>query len=328
MQRKVTRKQRVRTDDTTVVVSVNDRQHRDLTKHFEDTDVDWTAIERQLLMWENLFLQGKKLRLSITINYIEDSNFPLSETTDKRGNSSRTKRMLNERDARIDAEQFSSGQPSVWRGVYRTMRCPGRPCHHDGQFCWLDPVDKKHYRLNTIHLTKLVNYVEKGGILETHDDVPHDIREQIYNEEQERCKKKQKTSSHSTTGSTCPPINIHVLPTSSQPLVTSRADSEAPGYKPTQESSIDIPGLLDVAVQDYTNWHLSRVRAEVFKENIRKARDVTLGHCLDLKQIHDHIDPDFFVKEGVKIGVARRFVSDITLWIKHCDQGKASEDGP
>lgn len=106
VQRKVTRKQQVRVDDTTVVVSVNDRQHRDLTKHFEDTDVDWTAIEKQLLMWENLFLQGKKLRLSISINYIEDSS--TLGSTDKRVISSRTKRMLHERDARVDAEQFSS----------------------------------------------------------------------------------------------------------------------------------------------------------------------------------------------------------------------------
>ena len=149
-------------------------------------------------------------------------------------------------------------------------------------------MDKKHYRLNTIHLTRLVNYVERGGVLDIHDDVPHDIREQIYNEEQERGKKKQ---------------------------------------KPAQNDSIDIPGLLDVAVEECTNWHLSRVSAEIFKENIRKARDVTLENFLDLKQIYDHIDPDFFVKEGVKIGVARRFVSDITLWIIHCDEIKAREDG-
>ena len=169
--------------------------------------------------------------------------------------------------------------------------------------------------------------MERGGILDIHDDVPHDIREQIYNEEQERGKKKQKTSSHAQTGSTCPPINIHVLPTSSQPPVASQADDEATRPIPARNDSIDIPGLLDVAVEEFTNWHLSRVSAEIFKENIRKARVVTLENCLDLKQIYDHIDPDFFVKEGVKIGVARRFVSDISFWIKHCDEIKAREDG-
>jgi hypothetical protein len=65
-------------------------------------------------MWENLFLIGKELRLSITINYIEDNN-SLATTTDKRGNTSRTKRMLGERDVEIDAEKFSSGQPDTWR---------------------------------------------------------------------------------------------------------------------------------------------------------------------------------------------------------------------
>jgi hypothetical protein len=125
VQRKINSKQRVRVDDTTVVVCVNDRSQRDLTKNFEKTDVDWTAIERQLLMWENLFLMGKELRLSITINYVEDCNNSLAATTDKRGNTSRTKRMLGDRDAEIDAEQFSSGQPDVWRCVYWTMRCPG-----------------------------------------------------------------------------------------------------------------------------------------------------------------------------------------------------------
>lgn len=47
--RKTKREQRVRPDDTEVVVSVNDRSQRDLTKSFEKTNVDWTTIERQTL---------------------------------------------------------------------------------------------------------------------------------------------------------------------------------------------------------------------------------------------------------------------------------------
>jgi hypothetical protein len=90
---------------------------------------------------------------------------------------------------------------------------------------------------------------------------------------------------------------------------------------------IDIPGLLEVAVEEYTDWHLSRVGTESFKENIKKARDIVLDNCLDLKQICGE-NPDFFVKQGVKIGAARRFVANIGHWIKHCEQGKASENGP
>jgi hypothetical protein len=38
---------------------------------------------------------------------------------------------------------------------------------------------------------------------------------------------------------------------------------------------------------------------------------VALTNGLDLKQIDKDQDPEFFIKHGVKVGVARRFVDDI-----------------
>jgi hypothetical protein len=120
-----------------------------------------------------------------------------------------------------------------------------------------------------------------------------------------------------------PPININVLPTqSSQPVISYSSSTEATLSRATQSDSIDIPGPLEVAVEEYTNWQLSRVNTETFRDNIKKARDVTLENCLDLKQIHLDQDPDFFVKQGVKIGVARRFVSEVSLWLKHCEKNR------
>ncbi|KAJ5223962.1 hypothetical protein N7468_008504 [Penicillium chermesinum] len=75
-------------------------------------------------------------------------------------------------------------------------------------------------------------------------------------------------------------------------------------------------------VEEYAIWHQSRVSSEAFRENIQKARDVALENCLDLKQIHEDQDPEFFVKHGVKAGAARRFVSDIAQWVMR--QGNAN----
>ncbi|KAJ5474613.1 hypothetical protein N7475_004179 [Penicillium sp. IBT 31633x] len=46
------------------------------------------------------------------------------------------------------------------------MKCDSAACHF-GPYCWLGPTGKKHYRLRT----RLVTYVEKGDVPETHKDV-------------------------------------------------------------------------------------------------------------------------------------------------------------
>lgn len=134
---KISSKGRVKSDDTSITVSVNDRSQRDLMKRFDHIEIDWTAVEKKLLRWGALFCRGKKLRLSITFKFVEDDR--LSRTTsgrvEKRGRSSVTKRMLNERDVQLDAEETSSGQESVWRAVYNLMRCPSPSCHL-GPHCW------------------------------------------------------------------------------------------------------------------------------------------------------------------------------------------------
>ncbi|EPS32152.1 hypothetical protein PDE_07112 [Penicillium oxalicum 114-2] len=92
--------------------------------------------------------------------------------------------------------------------------------------------------------------------------------------------------------------------------------------------SIIVDGLLDVAVEEYVEWQQSRVSNETFRENISKARDVTLENCLDFMQIYKDQDPGFFIKHGVKVGAARRFVRDIGLWVKGREEAICIENIP
>lgn len=100
----------------------------------------------------------------------------------------------------------------------------------------------------------------------------------------------------------------NVIPTQpSQPLVSSLSDT---GTRATQVDSIDNLGPLKDVVE-YTIWQLSRVKTDLFTDNI-KVRDIALENCLDIKQIRDEIHPGFFIDQGVKISVTCRFVGEIT----------------
>ncbi|KAJ5247309.1 hypothetical protein N7468_002292 [Penicillium chermesinum] len=77
---KAFRKGRVRSDDTSIVVSVNNLFQRNLTRRFDNLDIDWAGVENKLLMLAELFRRGKKLRLSITFKYVEDDHCTMHVT--------------------------------------------------------------------------------------------------------------------------------------------------------------------------------------------------------------------------------------------------------
>ncbi|KUM55832.1 hypothetical protein ACN42_g11406 [Penicillium freii] len=308
---------KLESDDTSVVVSAT--RQKGLTRRFDRTDVDWTSIEKQLFDLGDRFLAGKTLRLVISFNYTENTvgSTANRRTTDKRGASSATQRMLQERDQHISAEEEISGEPPAWKMVYALMRCPGS-CDL-GPHCWQDPYGKKHYKLYRDQLESLVKYVQSGGLLQSHEDVPGMIREQIYRAERQRLDR-PRAHNRPIAESSCPPITItNVLP--AQAVQT--AESPAlPLPENGTASPVDIPdlhisGCLDVAVREYSTWQQSRLGDEELKAEVQKACDVALDDGLDLAQIDGDKDPDYFVKRGVKWGIARRFVNDIRFWVEN-----------
>jgi len=309
-----------------VVVSVTQRKEPPLSKVFPKTSIDWAVIESQLVAWSKFYRAGKKLKLNLSFDYVDATNTSLRRG-DKRGHSSTTRQMLATGALQADAEQHSSRQSLVWRHVYKTMRCAGSPCEK-GPHCWVDPVGKKHYKLYTPHLTDIVEYVQNGHKLETHDDVPKDIREQLYAEERQALERHKKATR--TSAASLPPINITMLPAPSHQtsnVVSSPAGTTALDIpsKSTPIVHLDIPGFLDVQVEEYCAWQESRFKRPSLKVEYKKACDVIIGDAMDLGLIRQDPNPDFLTEKGVLLGVAKHIVGDIDYWVKNVKRARTEE---
>ena len=77
---------------------------------------------------------------------------------------------------------------------------------------------------------------------------------------------------------------------------------------------LKIPRLRDVAVRRYGEWQCAQVGDKSLKMEYRQACGLTLADGLDLEQIFEDQDPRFYIDRSVKIGIARRFVSDVETW--------------
>ncbi|KMU87564.1 hypothetical protein CIHG_05957 [Coccidioides immitis H538.4] len=164
----------------------------------------------------------------------------------------------------------------------------------------------------TTHLTSLIKHVDDGGKLETHEDVPGDIREALYMEAQKRLEKGSGKANNIPIGTPYPPININVLPGHS--THGSVMAISPPEFLPSNER-LRISGPQDEAVTEYCKWHEQQVSDETHKADWRKACAITLSHGLDLELVYeDQEHVRFLVEQGVTKETARRFIRDIHEW--------------
>jgi hypothetical protein len=99
LRKKVAQNRHVRCEETHAIVSVTGRSEQDLTKRFDDLDIDWALVQSSSLRGASCLGAGKKLRVELSFNYSDQTQ---STTTSQRGfkrGSSATQLMFNDRAA-------------------------------------------------------------------------------------------------------------------------------------------------------------------------------------------------------------------------------------
>jgi hypothetical protein len=113
--------------------------------------------------------------------------------------------------------------------------------------------------------------MQSGRVLQSHENVPGLIREQIYRADRQRLDRPRRHNG-STPETSCPPINItNVLPTQT-PLAARSSTPPAPENTTPSIglSDLQIPGLLDDAVRENSIWKQSPLSDEALKTEVKK----------------------------------------------------------
>lgn len=302
--------------DTLVVVSVNKRAERDLTKDFIGLEVDWSLIEEKLESWACHFREGKRLLVKITFRFRPRDAAPQANSG-RGGRQTATRRMRNQQALQQDAEMHASGEAAHWRIVYRAMRCPGRPCKNNQGYCWRDPHGGKHYKLLTAHMRKLVAHMNAGNTFESHHDVPDTIRQQLYAEADQR------NETHRDTGPPHPRM-AQVQMNECSPASQQGSLQCSPGRTPPPFNTVvkaivldalDIPGSHEKAIQDYVKWQQNQADSQEWISQFAKAGDILITQGFRLNLFYQKERIDILINGGVSEGIAESFHNDLPVWL-------------
>jgi len=267
-------------------------------------------VERRLLKWSDWFRKGKKLRVIICFHYLEVSPVTAtnsSKTSGKRAKGNATQQMQAELTAELDAAQATTGRPAAWQHMYALFRCPGPPCDLK-PWCWFDSQKSRRFELKSHHLRSLIRHKDSGKPLDTHDQVPEDLRQQIYKEERQSEEHKQTNKTASSP---------RILPIQITNVLPSQTSGQVEPVSKAEVSPVEFSGLRDENVQKYCEWQQSKVKNPALKAAFQKATDFVVEKGLDLELLHEDQNPQFLIEEGgVPLGVARRYYRDIKPFAK------------
>ncbi|KAL4777906.1 hypothetical protein BJX76DRAFT_363258 [Aspergillus varians] len=101
------------------------------------------------------------------------------------------------------------------------------------------------------------------------------------------------------------------------PITTFAAAPDTLSSSTSQYKRLNVPGARDAAVSEHSEWHASKWNDEELKNDYWKACRVALKNGLDLEQMVNRSDPQFFIQREVRIGTAYRFVDDIIEWVSY-----------
>lgn len=268
-------------DETRFMLSINARGVSKIPLRSPGLEIDWRGVEKQIDDWSPLVQNGKSLTLQITFVYKESARLESSRSV-RRGRTA-TITQLNER-AAIHNDHGATDEIPIWEQVYDIFECPGSGCDI-GPYCWLNEATGVRYPVSTNTLLRLVEYVEKGGTIREHRDVPKHLQNEIMGPSKKR---KQAEG---------PQISVtNVMP---------GAEAAPPAKK------LRIAGPRDKAIDRYRDLHCEQVVDLGWKEEFHAIASLTFEARLSLDRLFEAQEEEakFFISQGISRGIAYQWVS-------------------
>jgi hypothetical protein len=191
----------------------------------------------------------------------------------------------------------------VWKDVYQLFECKSTTCGNFGFSYWRK--DNIHFLLDSDTMNRLVEHVEEGKKLDTHDDVPETLRELICTrkrEEDERRARKRRASSRDVA-----PIIVHVCDRHHDNSIGDCTSGNG------HLKQLKLPVPEDEAPIMYADWLSARVSNQRWRDAYRLAGNIIVeeGFTLSWLFAYQKDGMDMLMEKGVLRGVTAQFVSRI-----------------